>query len=97
MTFTAADLPTPAWRLKEISVTQSATFLIFKYATYRTNEELFIWVSEQDGKYVAQMSGTEGKDVTNRLSQERWAEIYQKVIAAKVLLGRKPEMIEEIF
>jgi hypothetical protein len=90
-------LPTPAWRLKEIMRSDGkVSFVIFKYATYRTNEELSLYRYD-DGRLVARLSGTEGKDVTDRLPQERWADIYNKAIAALTLLGRTPEIIEEIF
>jgi hypothetical protein len=89
-------LPGPAWKLKEIMVSGGSPFLVFKYATFRTNEELLIY-QHSDGSYDAYLTGTEGKQVTSRLSQERWAEIYCKAIAGQALLGRKPEIIEEIF
>jgi hypothetical protein len=87
------ELPGPAWRLKEIL---AGKVVIYQYATFRTNEELFIH-HHNDGSYGAYTTGSEGKDVTDRLTQRRWGEIYCKAIAGQVLLGRKPEIIEQIF
>lgn len=102
MTFSEADLPSPAWRLKEVSVSKEEVMFIFQYATYRTNQELWVHKSRTGGAapYSAYLTGAAGKvnnDVTHRLTQRRWDEIYSKAMAAYVLLGRKPEMIEEIF
>jgi hypothetical protein len=101
MTFTEADLPTPAWRLKEVISSKEIIF-VFQYATYRTNQELWLYKSKTGGAapYSASLTGAAGKvntDVTHRLTQRRWSEIYSKALAGYVLLGRKPEMIEEIF
>jgi hypothetical protein len=95
------ELPGPAWKLKEIIINDDripgrTTFVIYQYATFRTNEELFVWQGA-DGRYSANLTGTEGKDVTDRLSQSRWADLYLKAIAGQALLGRKPEIIEQIF
>jgi hypothetical protein len=46
---------------------------------------------------VRRTRGNESKDVTDRLPQERWEAIYLKAIAGQVLLGRKPDIVEEIF
>lgn len=86
-------LPSPAWRLKKIL---HNGLVIYQYATFRTNEELFV-VQHADGSYSAQLSGSEGKCVTDRLPQERWRDLYLKAIAGRALLGRTPEIIEEIF
>ena len=87
------ELPGPAWKLKEIT----GGFVIYQYATFRTNEELLIW-RHDDGEFMALLSGTEGKDVTSRCPQEKWEAIYLKAIAAVALTGnRKPNIIEEIF
>jgi hypothetical protein len=89
---TEIELPTPAWRLKEVN----GNWLIYEYATFRTNEELHIFAYD-DGSYGATLTGTSGGTVTDRLPQERWAALYQKAMAARALLGRKPTIIEEIF
>jgi hypothetical protein len=93
------ELPGPAWKLKEITGGNPTVFLVFEYATFRTNETLWLWKSKTGGAapYVATLTGTAGKDVTHRLTQRRWSEIYCKAIAGQALLGRKPEIVEEIF
>lgn len=98
---TEIELPTPAWTLKEIITNAGTTFVIYQYATFRTNEELIIHRMVPRGpgtvEYRAQLTGSEGKDVSHRLTQERWADIYAKAIAGQALLGRKPDIVEEIF
>ena len=107
------ELPSPAWKLKEIlrggggisTLHQEGpglvTFVIFTYATFRTNENLWLYKSRTGGAapYTAflRQSRTDN-DVTKRLTQKRWDEIYCKVMAAVALMpGKLPNIIEEIF
>lgn len=106
-------LPGPAWKLEEILQSNGSaisdawkegsrpiTFIVYTYATFRTNETLWIYKSRTGGAapYMAFLRQAKvDKDVTDRLTQERWDEIYCKAIAGQALLGRKPEIIEQIF
>jgi hypothetical protein len=77
--------------------------VVFKQATpYATNEQLLIYYSNTataDGAgWVAQLTGTEGKEVTDRLPQERWADLYSQVQAVLALTGDIGKLpLQEIF
>jgi hypothetical protein len=69
---------------------------------YATNEQLVIYYSSTatvaGAGWVAQLTGTEGKEVTDRLPQERWADLYSQVQAVLALtgdIGKVP--LQEIF
>jgi hypothetical protein len=60
--------------------------VIFKLvAPYATREQLLVYKSE-DG-WSAQLTGTEGKDVTDRLPQERWEDLFSQVHAVVAMTG----------
>jgi hypothetical protein len=62
---------------------------------YRTNEQIILYQSVRG--WTAQLTGTEGKDITERLSQERWEELHAQALAACALLGRVPtNLVQEI-
>jgi hypothetical protein len=63
---------------------------------YSTREQVLIYRGAEG--WVAQLTGTEGKDVTERLSQERWDELYsgpQAVLAMTGDISKLP--MQEIF
>ncbi len=63
---------------------------------FATSEQLLIYYSA-DG-WVAQLTGTEGKDVTDRLPQEQWAGIYSQAHAVLALTGDISKVpLKEIF
>lgn len=65
-------------------------------APYTTREQLLIYWSV-DG-WAAQLTGTEGKEVTDRLPQERWEELYSQPAALLALTGRFDQLpMQEIF
>ena len=71
--------------------------VIFKLARpYSTREQLLIYPTA-DG-WSAQLTGTEGKDVTDRLPQERWEDLYSQAQAVLAMTGdiRKVPMQEII-
>lgn len=79
-----------------IIVTGAPGVVIFKQVQpYTTNEQLIIYRSAQG--VTAHLTGTEGKEVTDRLPQERWDEIHSQSMAAFAMLGRVPEnLLKEI-
>jgi hypothetical protein len=63
---------------------------------YSTREQVLIYRGTKG--WVAQLTGSEGKDVTDRLSQERWDELYsgpQAVLAMTGDISKLPT--QEIF
>lgn len=52
-------------------------------APYTTREQLLIYRS--GARWEAQLTGTEGKDVTHRLPQVRWEELYSIAQAAQTM------------
>lgn len=74
----------------------AADIAIFKLAQpYRTKEQLLVWRSTKG--WTAHLTGTEGVNVTDRLPQERWEEIYLQALAAFRMLGRVPDnLVREI-
>ena len=64
---------------------------------FRTNEQLLIYPTA-DGGWSAQLTGTEGKDVTDRLPPERWEELFSIAQAAQAFLGSVAKLPDqEIF
>lgn len=70
---------------------------IYKQDTpYQTKEQLLIYRS--GAMFAAHLTGTEGKDVTNRLPQKRWEELYSQALAVRVLAGDVSKLpLQEIF
>jgi hypothetical protein len=63
---------------------------------YTTREQLLIYRS--GAMWVAQLTGTEGKDVTSRLPQPRWEELYSMAQAVLALTGSVHKLpLQEIF
>lgn len=71
--------------------------VIYKQVTpYTTREQLLIYRTASG--WTAQLTGTEGKDVTDRLPQERWEELYSQPQALLALTGRFDQLqMQEIF
>jgi hypothetical protein len=63
---------------------------------YATKEQVLIYMSVEG--WVAHLTGTEGKEVTDRLPQERWEELYSAAQAALAITGDIGKLpLQEIF
>lgn len=71
--------------------------VIFKLVVpYTTREQLLIYRTSEG--WTAQLTGTDGKDVTDRLSQERWEELYSQAQAVVAITGDITKVpMQEIF
>jgi hypothetical protein len=80
-----------------IVISTVAGIVIYKQIVpYTTREQLLIYRSDKG--WQAQLTGTEGKDVTDRLPQLRWEELYSVAQAALALTGSVNKLpLQEIF
>jgi hypothetical protein len=71
--------------------------VIFQKASpYTTREQVLVYKSEAG--WTAQLTGSEGKEVTDRLPQERWEDLFSQVQAVVAMTGDISKVpLQEIF